>query len=177
MRKVLFILGQLSDDDVDWMARSGQRQNIAAGTVIIHQGQRVDSLYFVLDGQMTVEVKGIGTVAKLTTGEVVGEMSLIDARPPSASVRAESACKVLALPKDVLQAKLHTDVGFAARFYKAIATFLSDRLRGTVQRLGYHGEASLDDDVELDGELDLNVLDNVHLAGQRFDRLMKALMG
>lgn len=177
MRKVLFILGQLSDGDTEWIARTGRRVKVATGTILIEEGKAIDSMYILLEGQMSVSLKGIGKVAALSSGEIMGEMSLIDARPPSASVIADSHCVVLALPRSALNQKLETDVAFAARFYRAIATFLSDRLRGTVQRLGYGQEGSLDEDVELGGELDLNVLDNVHLAGARFERMLKMLTG
>lgn len=178
MRKVLYILGQLSDDDVEWLAKAGHRDRVPAGTMLITEGKQIDSMFILLDGRMAVSLKGIGVVATLSSGEIMGEMSLIDARPPSASVSAESDCVVLVIPRQALNDKLAADVGFSSRFYKAIATFLSDRLRGTVQRLGYGDKgASLDEDVELDGELDLNVLDNVHLAGGRFERMLKTLMG
>lgn len=178
MRKVLFILGQLSDEDVEWLATAGSRDRVAAGTALITEGKQIDSIYILLDGRMSVSLKGIGTVASLSSGEIMGEMSMIDSRPPSASVSADSDCLVLRLPRAVINERLAADVGFAARFYRAIATFLSDRLRGTVQRLGYGDKgASLDEDMELEGELDLNVLDNVHLAGARFERMLKKLMG
>lgn len=178
MRKVLFILGQLSDEDVEWLSKTGSRDRVPAGKMLIEEGHAIDSMFILLDGKMAVSLKGIGTVATLSSGEIMGEMSLVDSRPPSASITAESDCLVLRISRTTLTARLESDIGFAARFYKAIATFLSDRLRGTVQRLGYGDTgASLDEDTELDGELDLNVLDNVHLAGARFERMLKTLLG
>ena len=69
------------------------------------------------------------------------------------------------------------DTAFAARFYRALATFLSDRMRGTLLRLGYGDDRQLDEETEQEGELDDNVLDNVSLAGARFDRMLKRLLG
>jgi len=178
MRKVLYILGQLSDEDVDWLSQHGTRQRAAQGEVLIEQGKPLSSMFIILDGKMSASIKGLGKVADLGSGEIVGEMSFIDSRPPSASIMVEEDAMVLALPQDVINEKLEQDVGFAARFYRALATFLSDRMRGTVQTMGYgEDDAGLDDEIELEGELDLNVLDNVHLAGARFDRMLKTLMG
>jgi hypothetical protein len=70
-----------------------------------------------------------------------------------------------------------TDLEFAAHFYKAIAIFLSDRLRKTIKHLGYGEPMALDDDALQPDELDENVLDNIYLAGGRFDRMLKTLMG
>ncbi|MBF0394415.1 MAG: cyclic nucleotide-binding domain-containing protein [Alphaproteobacteria bacterium] len=177
MRKVLFILGQLTDEDVEWLAGAGRRERVAAGSHLIREGAAVDAIYILLDGRMAVSVQAIGEIAVLRTGEIVGEMSLVDARPPSATVTAATDCQVLAVPRVTMDAKLRDDGAFAARFYKAIATFLADRLRGTVHRLGYGVVAPTDDDAEADSELDLNVLDHVHLAGARFDRILKKLAG
>ncbi|MEG3620130.1 cyclic nucleotide-binding domain-containing protein [Magnetovibrio sp. PR-2] len=178
MRKVLYILGQLSDEDVDWLSQNGTRKRAAQGDVLIAQGKPLSDMYIILDGKMSASIKGLGKVADLGSGEIVGEMSFIDSRPPSASIIVEEDATVLALSQDVINQKLLQDIGFAARFYKALATFLSDRMRGTVQTMGYgDNDGGLDDEIELEGELDLNVLDSVHLAGARFDRMLKKLIG
>jgi CRP-like cAMP-binding protein len=167
MRKVLFIFGQLTDKDVAWLAGAGRRRRVARGAVLIRQGTPVDTLYVVLEGELDVVAVGGGTerrLARLQAGEVVGEMSFIDARPPSATVRAASDAILYAIPKARLQAGLDREPAFAARFYKAIATFLSDRVRRA------QGEGA-----EVD-ELDDNVLDRVDRAGARFDDLGRHLL-
>ena len=108
---------------------------------------------------------------------MVGEMSFVDAGPPGATVTALEDSAVLAIPRSQLSAKLEQDSGFAARFYRAIATFLSDRLRATVGQLGYGEVQSLAEEAIAADELDDNVLDNIHLAGGRFDRMLHRLMG
>ncbi|RYG99349.1 MAG: cyclic nucleotide-binding domain-containing protein, partial [Alphaproteobacteria bacterium] len=84
MRKVLYILGQLNDEDVEWMARTGRRIEARQASVLIHEGKATDDLFFVIGGEAVVKVSGVGEVARLGRGEVVGEMSLIDSAPPSA---------------------------------------------------------------------------------------------
>jgi CRP/FNR family transcriptional regulator, cyclic AMP receptor protein len=177
MRKVLFILGQLSDDDVDWLGKAGTRQRVRRGAVIIQQGGRIEAMYILLEGLLSVSIAGHGEIAQLSSGEIVGEMSLIDSRPPSATVTALEDCTVLAVAHRALADKLAEDAAFAARFYRALATFLSERMRGTLQRLGYGGDQGLKAEIEQEGELDDNVLDNVSLAGARFDRMLKKLLG
>jgi CRP/FNR family transcriptional regulator, cyclic AMP receptor protein len=179
MRKVLFILGQLSDSDMEWMLSAGTKESVASGNILIHEGKAIDFVYIVLDGKLSVSAAALGNkeVAALGSGEIVGEMSFIDARPPSATVKAREDSIVFAIPRSVLASKLEKDVAFAARFYHALAVFLSDRLRSTVSRLGYSDGASLDEEMEYEDELDPSVLDTVHLAGSRFDRMLKRLMG
>ncbi len=176
MRKVLFILGQLTDEDVEWLARAGSRIHVPPGTKVIEEGKAVEDLFIVLDGKLSVSTRDGGEIAQIGSGEIVGEMSFIDQRPPAASVTAIDACHLLRLSRTVVDARVSENPRFAAHFYKAIATFLSDRLRGTVSRLGF-GKSGQVSDEEMDGELDLAVLENVHLAGARFDRMLKRLSG
>jgi len=179
MRKVLYILGQLSDDDAEWMTAAGAPRQLAAGTTLIHEGLPVDALYIVLEGALAVTSSALGgqEIARLGVGEIIGEISFVDARPPSATVTAAQPSTVFVLDRARLHARLEEDAGFAARFYRAVAVFLADRLRNTVARLGYGAGQELDENAEYAGELDFGVLDNVHLAGARFDRMLKRLVG
>lgn len=176
MRKVLFILGQLSDDDVDWLASVGKRDKVPDGHALVEEGKPLTALYFILDGHFDVHAKGAGQLATLSCGEIVGEMSLIDERPPAASVTARSDGVVLRIEKIALKNKLKSDVAFAANFYRAVAIFLSDRMRSTVQRMGYGKAGGLDKNTEIEGELDMSVLDNIHLAGVRFETILKRFL-
>jgi CRP-like cAMP-binding protein len=110
-------------------------------------------------------------------GEIVGEMSMVDSAPPSADVRADGDCLILALDKTVLLRKLTTDTGFGSRFYKALAVFLADRLREMEQRLSANNEQSLTAETMLKDELDVAILDNLSMAGDRFEWMLKVLSG
>ena len=168
MRKVLFIFGQLTDTDVTRLAAIGRRKRVRAGAVLIQEGVPVETLYIVLDGELQVSRKG-RSIARLGAGEVVGEMSFIDARPPSATVSEATVAVLYGVETAKLSRELADNVALAARFYKAIATFLSDRVR----------TATASDEDRSDGtadELDDNVLDNVDRAGARFDALGRQLL-
>ncbi|MGH2394516.1 MAG: cyclic nucleotide-binding domain-containing protein [Candidatus Limnocylindria bacterium] len=177
MRKVLYILGQLDDADVEWLAEAGHRERVADGQALIREGQKIDAVYIVLEGAVTVDVAGLGQIARLGSGEIVGEISFVDTRPPSATVTALGDAQVLRLEREVLLARLETDSAFAARFYRAIAIFLADRLRDTVVRLGYGEVERLSEADEIQGELEDHTLDTLHLAGGRFSRLLELLLG
>lgn len=164
MRKVLFIFGQLADSDVEWLAKNGRRKRLPKGSVLIHEGVAVETFYIVIDGEVVVtQGKPAREIARLGGGEIAGEMSFVDARPPSATVSAASDVVVCAIPTKTLGKALTENVAFAARFYKAVATFLSDRLR----------KATDPDD---DDELDDSVLDHVDRAGARFNSLSRSLL-
>jgi CRP-like cAMP-binding protein len=178
MKKVLYLLGQLSDTDVEWLIARGTRQTIPAGTTLIQAGETAAALYIVLDGTLAVSVPGLGESPGplLGCGEVVGEMSFVDARPASATVRAVEETVVFAIPHRELAAKLESDEGFAARFYRSLAVFLSHRLRAVYRRLTAPVPADRGSEADSEDELDPNVLDSIHLAGSRFERVLFRLL-
>lgn len=175
MRKVLYILGQLDDGDVAWMAEVGRKRRLDAGVTLIREGETIENIYLVLDGHLRVEVAKLGQVAQLGVGEIVGEISFVDSAPPSATVVTDSVAEVLEISRAHLAQRLDDNDGFGHRFYKAMALFLADRLRNTVQRLGYGDTGELDEDEVMADELDDTLLDSVSLAGDRFDQLLKSL--
>jgi CRP/FNR family cyclic AMP-dependent transcriptional regulator len=174
MRKVLFLLGQLSDSDVEWLIENGSKQHVPAGATLIERGGAIDKVYVLLHG--TLEVQLGDKPILLYSGEVVGEISLLDSRPPTTDVSAATDCIVLALPRDRILAKLDEDVPFASRFYHALAVFLAYRMRNTYQRLGYGKGLPMDEQEQYEDELSPEILDNVHLAGARFDRVLQRLL-
>src|SRR5438270_1205576 len=174
MRKALHLLGILDDVDIDWLATNGRVVPLSAGTVLIHQGKQIDSIYFLLEGELQVVVGAQEQlIATLLPGEIVGEISFVDSHSPSASVVATRSSQVLAISREAVSGKLARDQGFATRFYYAIARFLADRLYVTVGRFGY-GSARQDVDVD---ELDDAAMDQIDLATVRFDKLRKRLRG
>jgi CRP-like cAMP-binding protein len=170
MRKALYVLGILDDEDVEWIASRGRRLGIAKDEVLIREGEPVDAVFILLDGSLSVSAGGT-QVATLLSGEIVGEISFVDAQPPAATVTAAQYSHVLAVPRAMLHAKIATDAWFAARFFRALAVFLADRLRATTARLGYgtHDKPANED------EIDLDMMDSVSLAAVRFDKLLKRM--
>jgi CRP-like cAMP-binding protein len=109
-----------------------------------------------------VTVDGIGQIALLQQGEIVGEMSFVDDGLPSATVSCLNAATLLAIDRRDMGDRLAADAGFAARFYRAMAMFLSDRLR--------IANGGTRDDADELSEAALQTLSN---AGQRFDTLRR----
>ena len=117
MRKALVILGTLDDSDVEWMIAAGKRERMAAGSMLIQEGHSIDHLYVVVEGAFAVQSGALQgkQIAELRAGEMVGEMSFVDARPPTASVVALEDSLVLSIPVASLRDRLN-DPPFAARY-------------------------------------------------------------
>mgnify|MGYP001426367370 CR=1 FL=1 len=174
MRKVLYIFGQLSDEDVEWICRNAQKEHVVSGNILIKENEPTKKLYILISGSYSVisELAGDKEINRLKSGEVVGEMSFVDHLPPSATVIALEKGIVISIDRELLSKKLEDDFEFASHFYKSIGIFLSGRLRSTTSMLGYGKEQKLDEDTTYSDEVDPNVLENLSLAGDRFTRLM-----
>jgi CRP/FNR family cyclic AMP-dependent transcriptional regulator len=171
MRKALYFLGILNDADIDWLVAAGSRREVAAGKVLIEEGRAIDSVFLVIDGAFSVRTRALGEreIARLMSGEVMGEMSFVDQAPPSATVLSVEPSFVLDIPRRRLNAKLAEDAGFAARFYRALSMFLAARLRATNAALAGGTQGDTED------EMDFEALDNVSMAGARFDWIQRRL--
>ena len=178
MRKALFLLGNLADGDIDWLISVGTRQKLSAGEVLIQEGQPATAIYIVLEGTLAVLVAALNNreIAQLKCGDIVGEMSFVDSRPPSATVKATMDSLVLSIPRALLAARLE-QMDFAARFYYALSVFLAARLRTTIYRFGDGKVETSGKQLEEEDELDPAILDKVAMAGARFDWLLKRLRG
>jgi CRP-like cAMP-binding protein len=175
MRKALYILGQLNDADIQWLAHNGRTRQLRDGEVVIQEGRAIDAIFVSLEGALSVTLGDGVEVARLGAGEFVGEISFVDSAPPSATVRGAGRASVLEIKRAAIQRKLAEDIGFSARFHRALAVFLADRLRASNRRLGYGKQGDLESDDMLEGELDSTVLDTVAQAGERFRRLLGML--
>ena len=168
MRNGLYILSQLDDGDVRWLAEAGSVRRLDDGESLIAAGTPLSEMFVVTDGTLRVALPDGTTVAERGVGDVLGEMSLIERRPPATDVVARGRVRVLAVPVQALRGELERSHAFAARFYKAMALFLSDRLReSTAGRDAAGRRPSM--------ELDEALLDEVHVAGDRLLGLIRRL--
>ena len=95
-----------------------------AGAVLTEQGKPGNEAFIVLEGEAVFEVGGEkkGTIGK---GEPIGEMSLIDNRPRSGTVRAVTPMKLLALDAKQFRSLLDE----MPKANRAIMAKLTERIR------------------------------------------------
>ncbi len=172
MRKVLYILGELEDSDLQWMVDAGSLRQVAPGTAIIEEDVPLFHTFIVVAGELAVTRAGT-EIARLGTGEIVGDMSLLDSRPPVATVSAVEEATVFAIPQKVLRSKLASDSKFAARFYRALCIFLANRV--SRMNVMVNATAAPQGEVEEPDEISPDTLENIALAGARFDWFLKRI--
>ncbi|MBD2511522.1 cyclic nucleotide-binding domain-containing protein [Nostoc muscorum FACHB-395] len=149
------LLKELTTSDIDWMIATGHQREIAPGTILIQEGKATDFLHILLDGILTVSISQPDNnpltrafaaiegdevfsreIARLSSGEVVGELPFVGNRLTATTVKAVEKSLVMSISQQKLAAKLQQDVGFASRFYRAIAIILSDRIQSTINQQG-----------------------------------------
>lgn len=129
----LDIFEQLRQEDIHWILASSELKTISANSVLVREDDPSETIFFVADGLFEVYVFAGQQikVGQLGPGEVIGEISWLDRKPISASVRAVETSAVMALSTALLEQKLASDPVFAARLFRGIATLTVERLRRT----------------------------------------------
>lgn len=101
---------------------------------MFRRGDVGGELYVIVDGDIRIHLDHDGrevTLVRQGGGSVVGEMSVFDDQPRSASAQAMSATTVRVLRRDRLQAIVHEHPEVLLEFIKN----LSQRLRAMDQKL------------------------------------------
>jgi CRP-like cAMP-binding protein len=112
-------------------------------------------------------VEIIGSTLTRRAGECLGEVSLVDTRPASATVTAVEPTRALWLDGEVLRHRFEADPGFAARCFRGLAILLANRLREATATPEQMDDALL---------LDETMMDGIARAGERF-RLLQSYTG
>ncbi len=132
MRSAQYIVAGLSDADMIWLLSQGQLRVVRSRERLVEAGKPVAHLFFVIRGRLSVVTAEGRPVVTLCESDVIGEMSFIEQRPPSVSVIAGAdKAEVLQIPRDAIVKRFEQEPVFAARFYRALAVYLSARLRET----------------------------------------------
>jgi CRP/FNR family transcriptional regulator/CRP/FNR family cyclic AMP-dependent transcriptional regulator len=91
-------------------------------------------MFFIIEGEVEI-IKQFDNqkhvIATLTEGMSVGEMSLIDGRPRSATVRASTPLKLIVLKREDFIKLNKMEPTIANKVLMGIATLLSQNLRDT----------------------------------------------
>ena len=110
LRQLPLFIG-LSEKDLTWLYDAAKPLAIRAGDVLMREGDPGDAMFIVLDGEFEITKKSGPqeiSLALRQPGEVIGEMSLLDDAPRSASVRALRDGQLLTIHHDTFHRLLST---------------------------------------------------------------------
>jgi CRP-like cAMP-binding protein len=95
LREVAIFRG-LDEKELHRIVEVGKEVRFEPGKVVAEQDGGAAGFHLILDGEVSVDVSGKER-ARLRSGQYFGEMSLIDGKPRSATVRAEAPTTTFAL--------------------------------------------------------------------------------
>ena len=105
----------------------------AKGQIVTSQGEEGDEMFIVRDGLVEVTVgeagEGPRTVVNLGTGQVVGEMALVDRGPRSATVRCVTDATLNVIERDAFEDLCQSSAQIGMVVYRNLAADLSFKLR------------------------------------------------
>lgn len=132
LRELRFF-GDFSDVDLWEVVRFSRWDELAAGTVIMRDGERGDFFAFLLDGELTVTKMG-HSLGILATGECFGEMAIIrrGEHTRGADVVAQTSIRLVTISAQALQ---HASDGCRMHFYQGFLDVIAGRLADANARL------------------------------------------
>jgi signal transduction histidine kinase len=129
LRQIPLFAG-LPEEDLRRLCDIAKTENLAAGAVLMEEGTLGDALYVILDGTFEITKRSHGRdlwIATRGPGEMLGEISLLEHTPRSATVRAATDCRLLQINREDFQ-QLLTKSSTAAM---AMLRTVTARLRNT----------------------------------------------
>ena len=90
--------------NIEYMLDHSSMRSLAAGEILLQPDTPNHHIYLILEGRLNIHLPAQETLehASLFAGECVGEISLVDGKPPSAVVIAAEPTRVLAIPHDTI---------------------------------------------------------------------------
>lgn len=123
----------LNSNELDMLMHFCKVITFDAGNVVIEQGKRSDGMYVIVEGNASVTAKVLGkddlNIATLEKGTFIGEISLIEKGPFTASVTADNElqCLVFTTTYYEMLSTFYPDIKF--KIAKAICEVVCMRLR------------------------------------------------
>ncbi|MEX0863890.1 MAG: ATP-binding protein [Acidimicrobiia bacterium] len=119
------------------VCNSSEQVELEPGDLIIEEGASSEEMYVLVEGELVVTTSQQSKeieLARISPGEVVGELALLDKAPRIASVRASKPSLVIRVPASTFD-HLLDDTRVARRMFRTVTS----RLRSTEETLR-HGE-------------------------------------
>ncbi|MCK5229468.1 MAG: cyclic nucleotide-binding domain-containing protein [Desulfobulbaceae bacterium] len=123
-----------SDDDLLSFLDLGKLIKYEDGETIIKEGDYDQSIYFLISGK--VEIIKAGKIIDILrrSGDLFGEMGVVDDSPRCATIQAMTKTLVLSVDASLMQAKpQRKHLAFSYTIFRLFAEVLAERLRYTTQ--------------------------------------------
>ena len=125
----------LTEDELRTIAECVDVLRFPEGSTICEEGDAGGTMYIVVDGKINVRIHGEEVNIHLHSGTIIGEMSILDGSPRSATLIAEADTTVLGLSEGCFFDLFRVIPEGAKKLLRNIAAMQQDRLRDTSNRL------------------------------------------
>jgi signal transduction histidine kinase len=128
------LFADLSEEDLEQLYEMAKTISIHPGELVFEEGAPGDALYVILDGELEITKRQGGqdvVLAVRRAGEFIGEMSLLEHAPRSASVRALHESRLLMIS----QAAFETLLSCSPSAHLTMLRAVTSRLRSTESML------------------------------------------
>ena len=128
----------LSDADIEKLIAAFAEQELSAGEAMIIEQTPTDVLFLVWEGELNVTLntsRGEQEIAVLGTGAFLGEISVMDPGPSTATVRTTQGCLVLHMHREALETFWEQEPRIATIFLQEMSRAVAGKIRATVARL------------------------------------------
>ena len=127
LKSEIDFFSEMTGEEVVQLLQSGESESFEAGEVIFRKGERGESFYLLLIGEVGIRING-RQVAALGVGDCFGEMSVLEDRPRTATAIASEKTVVLRLNQDVISGQM---MGLSRKVLTRLAAQISGRIRKT----------------------------------------------
>lgn len=114
------LFADLSEEDLELLAAGAYEEKVPAATVVFHEGDQGDKACVITTGEVEI-LKASGArevlLAVRQSGDVIGEMALLDSAPRMATVRARTDTTFLSIPKQQMDDLLRTSATAARSLF------------------------------------------------------------
>lgn len=148
------ITEHINDNEVSALISRLKYSSIGENKQILHDNQSNDYLYFVMDGQLDCYIEDNGnkiSIGKITPGEYVGEVSMLDGLPATSSVMTETRCTLYTLSRDSFKELEKQYPAISGKLLRSVSSILINRLR-SADSLLFDGLANHQDSEMAEGE-------------------------
>jgi CRP/FNR family cyclic AMP-dependent transcriptional regulator len=134
----------LTSNDLAVVAEHLHLVELEPGKVLFKEGDKGDCVYFVVDGELDVVKETVGgrkvgidrvVISSLAKGRSIGEMSVIDRTPRSATVRARTKATLVGLTLAGFDYICEEHPSIGIKILKGVSRLLSMNMRKTSSRL------------------------------------------
>jgi CRP-like cAMP-binding protein len=110
-----------SQKDLQRIARASDEADLPAGRVLTRQGETGRECFVIVEGEVKVERNG-RKIASLGPGSCIGELSLLDKGPRTATATAQGPIKVLVLGPREFAGVLEEVPGLSRKLLSVLAS-------------------------------------------------------